>query len=65
MKNAIKKGFGLIIGQELAKFAIFMVVSIIAARLAKNEGYMNNVKDSDPELFDFINKLAKTAKETE
>lgn len=65
MKNAIKKGFGLVIGQELAKFAIFMVVSIIAARLAKNEGYMNNVKETDPELFDFIIKLAKKTKEAE
>ena len=59
MKHAIKHGFGIIIGQELAKFVIFMIVSIMATKMAKNESYMNDKKESDPELYEWLKKYAK------
>lgn len=63
MKNAIKKGFGLIIGQELAKFVIFMLVSMMAAKMAKDTSRMDDIKQNDPELYEFVKKYAKEVKE--
>lgn len=52
MKNAIKLGFGITVGVELAKFVVQLVSELIVDTAAKNEKFMNRAKESDPELYE-------------
>ena len=50
MKNAIKVGFGLAFGIELAKIAIGVINGVIVKSAANSKKFMENAKENDPEL---------------
>lgn len=52
MKNAIKLGFGITVGVELAKIVVQLVSELIVDTAAKNEKFMNRAKESDPKLYE-------------
>ena len=50
LKNAIKLGFGLVFGMELAKIAVGVLNELIVKSAANSKKFMENTKETDPEL---------------
>lgn len=54
MKNAFKLGFGLVLGCELAKITVQVVSKLIVDAAVRNDKFMDDVKETDPELYEEI-----------
>ena len=56
MKNSIKQGFGLAIGYTLAMTLLHVVSESFMKKAAKDEKYMEGLKDRDPEFYEKLKK---------
>ena len=64
MKNAIKKGFGLTIGAMLGYATLATIAVEVLKWGAKDEQYMERLKNRDPELYERLKKYVKEEEES-
>ena len=54
LKNAIKNGFGVVIGMSIGKIVFDVGCELFLYLIAKNESYMKRLETSDPDLYEKI-----------
>ena len=59
MWNSLKKGFGFASGMILGHAAMQLMAINFLKHIAKDEKYMEGLKDRDPELYEKLKKYQK------
>lgn len=59
MKNYFKAGFGIVVGMYIGQAIVTIFEHSIASVIAKDEKYMGDLKERNPERYETIKKLSK------
>lgn len=59
MKNYVKAGFGIVVGMYIGQAIVTIFEHSIASVIAKDEKYMSDLKERNPERYETIKKLSK------
>lgn len=64
MWKGIKKGFGFAVGFELGKTIVWTVAKFITDTAAKDDEYMEGLKERKPELYERLKKTQSNKEES-
>lgn len=59
MKKYVKAGFGMVIGMYIGQAIVTIFEHSIASVISKDEKYMDDLKERNPERYETIKKLSK------
>ena len=59
MKNYVKAGFGIVVGMYIGQAIVTIFEHSIASVISKDEKYMGDLKERNPERYETIKKLSK------